>query len=802
MGACGGSSDQTSHDVQHGRYGPLTRCWSRWAPHLGALLVAVACSIVLTWPLAANASDDVLGAIYHWDAYTNAMIMGSRVDAVLGRGPLSIYDDYYFAPLPHSIVFNENHFGLSLIFAPFYLISGNGLLAYNITLLVSLALSAFFTYLLVRHLTGSSWAGLIAGVAFAFCPYVFYELGRIQLTATQWIPASFLFLHRAIERQRPRDSVGFWFAILMQIGTCLYYAMFMIPLLALLGCSLIARCRPSRRFYVWFGAAAAGAGLVALGMVYPYFTARYRFDLERTLDYAASNDGKLSFFANVHPTNLTLTGMHHLARGAATEIAFPGFTALTLLAIALLVPAAYALSRHGWAKTIAAVWGWVALAVASGVASLTTHSLLTGTLVVGVGLWFLARHRMVFTFVGDRRAYFIALLLAVAMFLGIRPLYWDGEPVRGLYYYFYAYFPGFNGIRHVSRQAVMTTFLITVVGGFGGAWIFSRFRGLTTKLLLAAALLSALCYELRCFPHPLERVWAARAVPRVLSFVASLPANDLMAFMPQGDGREVFRGDSGLAHHNYLALHHKHRFVNGQSSYEPPVTTLGFRALAQLPQDGARRALLSMGARHLVIFGDELPPEHATLPDLLAAQPEKFRRIFKDGSDSVFTLLDPDPRSLEPLPTPARPPGARLIPQSELRANANVGPDGVSLALDADPATFWTGGRPQEPGQYFEVELAKARPVIALEIDAPGRVWDVPASFSLSATESGGDLGVLVARPMLRLYREQIFEPKNFVFRVVLPKPTTLDHLRITIAQGVPASYFSIHELRLYEAAP
>ena len=128
---------------------------------------------------------------------------------------MSLYDDYFFAPLPNSIAFNENHFGLSLLFAPFYLLSGNPLWAYNLTLLTSLALSVFFSYLLVLRLTRSPHAGLIAGVAFAFCPFVFFEIGRIQLLATQWIPASFLFLHRALEGQRRRDIVGFWLCTLL-----------------------------------------------------------------------------------------------------------------------------------------------------------------------------------------------------------------------------------------------------------------------------------------------------------------------------------------------------------------------------------------------------------------------------------------------------------------------------------------------------------------------------------------------------------------------------------------------------------
>jgi hypothetical protein len=766
--------------------------------------VAVASSVLLTWPLAAHASEFVLRAMYHWDAYTNAMIMGSRVDAALGLAPLSLHDDYFFAPLADSIVFNENHFGLSLIFAPFYLVSGNGLLAYNLTLLVSLALSAFFTYLLVRRLTDSGWAGIIAGVAFAYSPYVFFELGRIQLVATQWIPASFLLLHRAIEGQRARDSIGFWLTFLLQIGTCLYYAMFLIPLLSLLGAVLITNRRPSRRFFVYFGGAAVGAGLAALWMVYPYFAVRRSFDLERSLALASSNDGKFSFFANVHPSNLTLTGMHHLVRSGAAhdEIAFPGFTALSLFAVALVVPAAHAVSRYGRTRVLASVARWVALALGAFVLSLLTHSFLTGALAVGAGLWFFTRHRMLTPFGGNRGAYLAVLLLALTLFLGIHPLDWDGAPVRGLYYYLHSYFPGFNGIRKVGRQAVMTTFAVAVLAGFGGAWVFSRLRTLRDQALLTTALLCGLCYELRCFPHPLEKVWAAAGAPNVLRFVAALPAKDLVASVPQNTGREVFRGDSGMALHNLLALQHKHRFVNGQSSWQPAVTELARRAVERLPDDGARRALLSIGTRHVVVFGEDLPPERAGLADALAARPDEYQRVFHEGPHSVFTLLERDARSVDLLTTPALPDGARPIPQTELRPRASLRPDRASLVLDGNPNTYWTSGRNQAPGQSFEVELGAApRPVVALEITAPGRVMDVPTSFRLNAMNGGQDLGVLAEQPLLRFYREQIFEPKNFVFRVVLPRPVALDRLRVSVAQPVPGSYFSIHELRLYEKA-
>ncbi|MBN2194760.1 MAG: hypothetical protein JW751_18235 [Polyangiaceae bacterium] len=765
-----------------------------------AVFVAVGAAVLMTWPLAVNAAHHVLGAIYFWDAYTNAMIMGSRVDSALGRAPLSLYDNYFFAPLPRSIVFNENHFGLSLLFAPFHLLSNNPLWAYNLTLLFSLALSTFFTYLLVLRLTGSGYAGVISGVAFACCPYVFFEMGRIQLVATQWIPACFLFLHRAAEERRPRDILGFWGCILLQIGTCLYYAMFLVPLLALVGCLLLLRQRPPPRFYLWFGAGAVGAGLVALLMVYPYFSARGAFNLERSLAFASSYDGKLSFFANVHETNRTLTGMHHRGewRGAHEEIAFPGFSVLALASAALMVPGWRRLWQRGVRPAFVTIALWFELAVIAGSLTLLGHSMLPGAVVLGVGTWLFARRGVPHPFGGERGLYFATLLLAVAMFLGLYPLEWDGAPVRGLYYYFHTYFPGFNGIRKVSRQAVMTTFAVCVLAGFGGAWLFSKLRRRNDRVLASMLLLGALAFELRSFPHPLEAVWAGSRVPPVLRFVASLPARDSIASVPQESGRQRFVGDAGMALHNYLALYHRHRFVNGQSSWQPPVTELARRALERLPDDGARRALLSMGTRHLVVFGEDLEPGRESLPAELAARPGEYRRVFQQGSHSVFTLLREDDPTLELMEAPALPASARLVPATDLHARSPLQPDRAGLAVDGEEDTYWTGARVQEQGQYFEVELTEARPILGLEIDAPGRVMDVPASYWLSLANGGEELGVVAEQAVLRLCRAQVFAPEEFVFRVVLPRPIPADRVRITLGQPVPGHFFSIHELRLY----
>jgi hypothetical protein len=197
-----------------------------------------------------------------------------------------------------------------------------------------------------------------------------------------------------------------------------------------------------------------------------------------------------------------------------------------------------------------------------------------------------------------------------------------------------------------------------------------------------------------------------------------------------------------------------------------------------LPDDGARRALLATGARHVIVFGDDLKAERRNLSAELSRRPEQYRRLFQEGAHSVFTLLGAGDPTLELMEPPALPPKATLIPRNELRTSA----------------------RYQEQGQSFDVELQSARSVTALEILAPGRVMDVPLSYRLSVAQNDEEYAVVAEQSVLRFYRAQIFSPRTFVFRIVLPEPVRADRVRISVEQPVPGHYFSIGELRLYAA--
>ncbi len=770
--------------------------------YAGAALAALAVAVIMTWPLLPRAASHVLEATCYWDAYTNAMILSGRVDAMLGRGPLSLYDDYFFAPLPNSIVFNENLFGLSLIFAPFYLLSNSPLWAYNLTLVTSLALSAFFTYLLVRRLTGSAYAGVLAGVAFAFCPYVMFELGRIQLVATQWIPASLLMLHRAIERGKPLDIVGLWLAYLLQIGTCLYYALFLLPLLALVGAVLVARRRPPRELLVKLAGAGALAAIVAWLMVREYFSVRGAFALERSPTFAASYDGKLGFFLNVAETNRSLTSLHHRGemRGVHEEIAFPGFVVLGLLVVSLGGPLWREIRDRSQRAARMLVGRWLGVVAGALLVTLLLHSMLAGALAFALGVVWQVRARQACPFVGTRGLYFGVLVLSIALFLGLFPFEWAGSPVRGLYYYLYSYIPGFDGIRKVSRQAVVTSFAFVLVASFGSAWLFSRMKTERDKAVLFGLLLVATLFELRSFPHPVHAEWAAPDVPDVYRFVRSLPEKDLVAAIPQDDGATRFRNDAGRALHNYLMALHKHRSLNGQSSYVLPVTDLVERVSRHLPDDGARRVLEALGARHLIVHAGDLDAARRDLPQRLAADAQHYQSAFHRGDDYVFSLKPSKDPTLALLPTPALPPRAELVPRTELRASGIQKSEYARKSLDGSAGTFWPGPEAQASGQWFELALAEPRKVLALDFENRQHPNDLPLSFQVAVGTGDEPLRTVAEQPVVRVFHDQIYSPKTFVWRVVIPEPGAVDRIRVTIAQPLPGHGFKVHEARIWAA--
>ena len=55
-------------------------------------------------------------------------------------------------------------------------------------------------------------------------------------------------------------------------------------------------------------------------------------------------------------------------------------------------------------------------------------------------------------------------------------------------------------------------------------------------------------------------------------------------------------------------------------------------------------------------------------------------------------------------------------------------------------------------------------------------------------------------RPDIRMYRDQVYHPKGFVFRIVLPQPVWASRVRIELMDTVAGRWWSVPEIALWAA--
>ncbi len=780
--------------------------------HLGVFAAYVAASVAMTWPLCLHMGDHVLGAKWHHDAYTNTMILATRVLNAMGEGAGGAYENFFFAPINQTIVFNENLFGLSLLYAPFYLVSGNPLLAYNQVLILSLALAGYGAFLLVTHLSGSRGAAFLSGLAFAFCPYATFEIGRIQLVATAWIPLSLLCLHLALERGRVRYSLMFALCYAMQVGTCLYYAMFMLPLLAVLTLWLALR-HHRRELRFWFGTALSGVVCAALlaAMIWPYFATRDAFALKRSESFARGYDGELSFLGYVHTDNRLLSPLRHESKdaGAHEEVAFPTFTMSLLALLAIGAPLLTRVRREDldaeggpgasrqYVLRMLAVSA-ITLAAAIGV-SILVRSALGGLPVIALGVAYFrwGTHGQPRVFGDPLTLYLVLLALSLVLFLGLEPLNVNGASMRGLYYYLHNYVPGFNGIRKVSRQAIVVMMMVAIVGGYGAALVLERWS--RRRLLVTIGLSAVLMLEIACVPMRLLAVPAGKTVSPAYRWLEKHPSDKPLAVLPTHTGMRRFRGNVGLAMHNYLTVYHRHRTINGKSSWIPPITHLFHRVTSEFPTAGAKRLLTLLGVEHVVIHAADMAPGVGPKMIMdLDAQPDSYTREFNDGLDFVYRIKPPPGPPPKLLETPALPAGAKPVHRWNLKGTASRNPQDMHLAFDDRHATRWSTSTPIVAGDHVEIQLPSPQPLAALDITSPEAPFDLPAAYELAVTGPDGNWVTIERRDQLEIYRDQVFHPRAFVFRVVFPRGTVSDRIRVTAIDSFAGTPWTIQEAAVW----
>lgn len=611
--------------------------WSRpWA----VTLLFVAASIVMTWPLVTIMDRQVAGDL--GDPLFNCWILqwtGGQVFRAL-QGDLSALSHYWnaniFYPAPLTLTYSEHLTPLMLQVLPVLAATGNVILCYNLLLLSTFVLSGLGMYLLVRELTGTPLAALLAGFAFAFAPYRIDQYGHLEVVTSQWMPFAFYGFRRFFVTARLRPLAGGALALLAQALSCGYYLAYFPPF-------AVAYClyeMATRGIFTdartWRALVVAGAAvLLVVGLfLRPYFQVR-------TLGEVGVRDpGDIQQFSADTYAYATISSSSRLWGSIVRAMprnegqGFPGFTILAFAAVAVGGGLTRAV-RHARAFAGAGTARWRQILTVLLAAILLLLLLVLGDILItgGPTRW-LARAlglgrdpatrvmgQIAIVFVGllfasplIRRVArgapgstlaFYGCATAAAVWMSLGPVMRaHGRRIGpGLYDIFYRFVPGFDGLRVVSLHFMIVALFLAVLAGLGAAALMERSRraGRFVVVLGVLAILAE-CWSVPTsanirLPAP-GYAWPSPQVadtPPVYRLIRDLPAGTVVAEFPFGAVAYEIRY---LFHSGY----HRKPIVNGYSGFAPASYARLVGPLSHIPSGPeAWKVLLSSGATHAIV---------------------------------------------------------------------------------------------------------------------------------------------------------------------------------------------------------
>ncbi len=677
----------------------ISRFVSGKGEHPSILFFFLFLTLIFTWPLVLHLHDGVLGGT--GDPLLNTWIITNGVRKVF-TNPTTFFQGNIMYPSRDVITYSEHLFAMALLAAPFYLIFRNPLLCYNLLLVLGAVFSAWGAYLLLKELTGSRWAGLVAGVFFALNPYKMSKVGHLHIMFTPFLPFCLLFLIRAIRDGRWRDYSLFG---LCSAGQFLYswhqtaYGLMALGL-AWLWLLVAGGWRARRRLLACL-AIMAFVGLMVLPFAIPYLKAHRRLPgFERNILEVKTYSASFGDFLNVLPENLFYGEAPNPFRAAFVaheKVLFPG------VVVIMLAMAALFLGRKG-----------------------EEHN----NLIPGTTLFF--------------------VLLG-----GFSLLMCFGESIRGIrnHVFVMLFHSGFLKFSRVpARFYTLVTLSLSVLAGLGTARILRRLEGLrlapSMRMFFASGFVLLLALELATYNMKVKEVPQGERAPAVYRWlegvegakVVELPTYPLAGacrydrypdLIPENPG-EYF-ALQGLQ--IYYSIFHRKAIINGYSGYFPPWYNRIFTEIQSFPSSRSISLLRGLGVTHVIWDWDLCPVvKRDELSQKLDYSPE-LRWAGDFGDRSVYEILPgavmDDPAALEvEVVVPSRLRPGRPFVAGVLVSNPTDRPY-VRLVEDRQPARFIfvdEGG-----GEVARIETHYHLPLF-LE---PGEVQVVPLYGEMGLSEGG-----------------------------------------------------------------
>lgn len=600
------------------------------------VLFFLALSIVFTWPLALHAWSGLLGG--KADNVLNTWIISWDARTIFSH-PTQLFQANIMYPCRDVLTYSEHLFTLGLLAAPVYFVTRNPIFAYNFVLLLGFVLSGCGCYFLIKELTRSRWGALAGGVFFAFFPFKISQLCHIHVIFSAFLPFMLLYLHRYLERGRPRDLVLFGAFLLAQSLVSWHYLLY-AAITALLyfawKASFSRRKKDLARLAAVMGVMILAAAAI-LPFVLPYLRTHARLpDFVRSLEDTRGNSAHLADYLNVLPESYVYRYMPftRLSFMGSELILFPG------LAVPVLALCAFVVRRRE----------------------------------DGDPAFDRASYR--------REALFFLLLSLLGVLLTMGPKIGG---VANLLYTIPYRIGLFKMIRVPSRFFILVALGMAVLAGYGVANINARLSGTEkgARLFRHLSLLILVVLVLELFVFSLDVYSLGAETPAVYSWlneqeeveIIELPT-DYADFVRQG----LFV---------YYSTDHWQRTANGFSGYHPRRSRTIFEEMRGFPSRRSVDLLRGLGIDYVIWHREFLDAEAArALDERIREQPGlEVERDF--GDQVVLRVLPAASASVEDLE-------ATLVGESAGPARSEGGfflhvknpVEAAFVAVDEDPQPF------------------------------------------------------------------------------------------------------------------
>ena len=772
----------------------------------------VVLTLAMTYPLVLHLGSSVRD---RGDPLLNTWILAWNNRQMAGFHLAGWFDANIYYPNRNTLAYSEHLFSQALVSLPINLLTGNPILAYNLVLILAFATSGFGMYLLARRLSGHFLGSVAAGIIFAFSPFMFAHLPHIQVITAGGIPLTFLFLIRFFSHGRWKDLLLFTLFYVLQSLANGYYALFLTVLagLFILVMTVAGQKWREGKFWLQMAVFALLAVLTIGPFMYQYAQVKSTLGLDRGMGASA----RLTSFLTTSPQNLFYGRISQPFRQSENEL-FPGAVAFILAVVGGASVLRFrkrsrqegrpAPRRRGrvflWIMSVCllAQTVFLYLILVHGSFELVLSPALkihSRGLVKPLLLWVALGG----LFVILKRIFHTGPLLPFAL---ADPILWGLGFVflaallmtfgrYGPYKLLYIFVPGFEGLRAPTRCHIFVMFVLAAFAAFG-------LRSLTQKLvgqkrrLLAFLVLILLLAEFLSLPIPLVSVPVKKDIPAVYRWLAAQEGEDFalleLPFPREGQGVGMIE-----CSRVYFSIYHWKRLANGYSGYIPPLYNElrrrwdGDYSLSQKIQDTK-----TLGIRYLIFHSSMYHPESFPLiPIDMARRTEQAVFIGQFEEAYVYEILG----WKEGMKELRQKNSFRRIEPKGWKVSAPVNTGAARLAIDGQKETRWDTAGPQQPGQFFEVDLGQTVTLARLSLALGSSKFDYPRGYRVEVSSDGLTWTVAAEKDEALVDIRAFLRPKNLSLDIpLLNVPARI--VRIINTGEDPVLFWSIHEIEIYSS--